>query len=551
MVSYNLEQIKTMVKEGKVDSTNFRDIMKSLANHSIDDDTVRNILNELASSENVPKEYRDLLEEVLVSELYTSKVEEGTTGADSTTSSEKSEVKEASVVPQNTTVVSEETSFETMDELEDRAYIIDDSGTPVFAAVASHYNNEVMMNDISKLAAIKGIKIIDSKVGNHEPALIAMELTHESKPYLDNLLLQLYGDEKNHLNVELTKDKETGKEMLVMNVDDKDLSSGEIERYSTNMLQQVNDIITNTDKNKDYEALMSPELRKIRDKFHGDEEDVAKDNDVEFVYSKDDGVNSYHIVADSKEEAKEVADQLGVSIKEDHGGGVFEIDDSKVADMDGSKIAKASTGVNYSDEVKKINDQGVSDLDIDYNNKNYSGFTKDEATTDIIEFLKESKQDYRAISQLEIKCIGNQRVVEMRDTNGYNDTVIIHDGKEFDDNVLPIIADTFSKDTEVSGSKVYEENGSVGYFAESSENTRLIINGSSETTINQVEDTVNKNKTQIEETKTNTNTKTYEKVLGTYPTNNSQDANTSLATLVVFILVMIFGIAIIYIIFGG
>ncbi len=549
MASYSLDEIRTMAKENKIDSNNFRDVMKNLANHSIDNVTVREILSELASSENIPKDYRDLLEEVLTSELSTSKVEEGTTGTDA---NGKTEVREATVVEPDTVVVSNASSAEPMDELEkDASYIIDDSGIPVFAAGASHNNTDAMMNDISKLAAIKGIKIIDSKVGNHEPALIAMELTPESKPYLDNLLLQLYGDEKNHLNVELTKDKETGKEMLVMNVDDKNLSSGEIEKYSTNMLQQVNSIITNTDKNKNYEALMSPELRKIRDKFHGDEVDVAKDSDVEFVYSRDDGVNFYHIVADSKEEAKEVADELGVSIKEDHGGGVFEIDDSKVADMDGSKIAKVSIGVNYSDEVKKVNDQGVSDLDIDYNNKNYTGFTKDETTTDIMEFLKNSKQDYRAISQLEIKCIGNQRVVEMRDTNGYNDTVVVHDGKSFDDTVLPKIADTFSKDTEVSGGKVYEENGTVGYFAESSENTRLIINGSSQATINQVEDTVAKNKTQVEETKTNTNTKTYEKVLGAYPTNNSQSANTSLATLVVFILVMIFGIAVIYIIFGG
>lgn len=543
---YDLEQIKTMIKEEKVDSSNFKNIIKSLANHSFDDEGVLFILNGLSHNQNIPENYRNLLKDVLNSELVMNKEEKVDNNF---TFNEIQENDDVVIVEQNQE--NKEKSMEdVLEDTDNLSYTIDNSSMPVFAI--SDYNNEAKMNEIHKLAASKGIKIVDSKVGEHEPVSIALELTPESKPYLDNLLLNLYSDDKNHSNIELKKDNETGKEMLVMSVDGKSLSGDEIKKYGDNLLYQVNNIINNTDKDKDYEALMSPKLRSIKDKFHGDEKNIMKDNDVEFVYSNDEGVNSYHIVADSKEEAKEVADLLDVSIKEDHGGGIFEIDDSKIADIEGTKIAKESKGVNYSNRVKEINDeQGISDLDINYNNKHYLGFNNDDSTNKIFDFIEESKDDYRIISQIEIKNVGSQRIIEMRNANGYNDTVVIHDGKNFDDDVLPKIADSFSKDSEVSGCKTYEENGSVGYFAESDNNTRLIVSDSNEETISKLDETITKNKEQDEMNKSNTNVKTYERKLGAYTSNNSQSANTSFASLLAFCLVMILGLSIIYIIFGG
>lgn len=599
MAKYTLDEMSVMAKERRIDSSNLHDVMESLADYNIDNDTVRYILEELSMSENIPEAYRDWIDDVLdnydelvssgniseadvknmdVAEVVMedapkitpesasesvipedSSSEESGTTSDSSTNTEETVVEpEIFVAPtveeeiEELGVENSQDEFIDVTPVEDftEAYILDDPDASVFAAGATSLNNDVMLETISALAVTKGIKIIESKAGVHEPALIAMELTNESKPYLDNLLLQLYGDEKNHLNIELTKDKETGKEMLVLAVDDRNLSAGEIQRYSAEMLTKVNEIIETTDKDKDYEALMSPELRKIRDRFHSDEVDVTKDKDVEFVYSSEGGVNSYHIVAESEQEAKTVADELGVEIKENHGGGVFEIDDRNIGDMDNSKIAKVSTGVNYSDEVKTIDkEQGLSDLNVDYNNEHYSGFMKDEGTDEIMNFLQESKEDYRAISQLGISNYGNQRIVEMRDTNGYNNTVVVHDGANFDSVVLPQIADTYSKGAEVNGSRTYEEN-TVGYFADSSENTRLIITGSDEQTITNVEGTIAKNQVKSE-SKTNTNEKGYAKTLGSYPTGTKEAANTSFLTLLVFSLVMILGIVVIYIVFGG
>ena len=438
-------------------------------------------------------------------------------------------------------------------EVEATPYIIDGQ-TQVFSASAAYQENELKMEEVKKLALVKGINVISSKVNPHQPVGISMELTPESKPYLDNLLLQLYGDNKNHLKINLVKDSENGKEMLVMEVNDKDLSFTEAQKYGQEMLTSITEIIETTDKNKDYEALMPPELRDLRDKFHADEPDVIKNSDVEIVTSKEDGQTLYHIAADSREEAKVVAEELGVTIKEDHGGGVFEIDDRNIPDMENTKIGVASKDVNYTDEVKEVKEnEGLSDLNINYNNEYFYSETKESASAEIMDFLRESNEDERTMSRITVENYGDQRVVRMSDTNGFNDTVVINEGEGFDRFVLPAIASAFAKDNEVSGSKTYEESGAVGYFGENSKTTQLVIGGYDEQTIDNVEQQIEQSKVQENEIN-NYNSKAYGKVLGAYPTkgtNSREAANTSFASLLVFIIVVILGLAVVYVVFGG
>lgn len=438
-------------------------------------------------------------------------------------------------------------------ETEAVPYIINESAQ-VFGATSIYQENELKMEEVKKLALVKGINIISSKANPQEPVEISMELTPESKPYLDNLLLQLYGDNKNNLKMDLVKDSETGKEMLVMEVNDKDLSFTEVQKYGQEMLTSITEIIETTDKNKDYEALMSPELRELRDKFHADEPDIINDTNVEIVTSKEDGQSLYHIVTPSKEGTKVVAEELGVTIKEDHGGGIFEIDDRNIPDMVNTKIAIGSKDVNYTDEVKEVKEnEGLSDLDINYNNEHFYSDTKESGPAEIMDFLRESNEDERTISRITVETYGDQRVVKMCDTNGFNDTVVINEGEGFDRFVLPAIAGSFAKDTDVSGSKTYEESGTVGYFGENSKNTQLVINGYDEKTMDKVESQVESSKAQTNEM-TNTNSKAYGKVLGVYPTkvsNSKESANTSFLTLLVFILILVLGVMIVYVIYGG
>lgn len=515
---YTLEEVKQIVASGKVNTTNLTDIIASLKDVEYNED-IRQIFIGLSNNMNLPEELREKFREVV--ESYS--VIEG----------KKDEV--VLVEPMKETVKPYSNRPVGYREKDDSISL----------------ENDVVLGGLIASAATKGIKVLSSDPGLNNNGEISFELDNNSKPYLDNLLLTLH-DNKDDINVDMTRVQSTSQEKLTIKVDNPNLSQEELMQKSNEMFNKVNEIITTTDKDKDYESLMPPHLQALKDKFHNDDPNIP-DADFTIGYSRENGDVTYYIIADSKEEAIEIAELMGYEIKEDRGGNVFEIDDKDMS-LEGSKLDTESINVNEIDEVKET-ENGISDVPVDYNDKHYG----DEEYERIEKFISNTS-DPSTMSVIQIDApdnTPNQRIVTLASEDGTRETIIFNNGKDFDNYTLPKIANAYGQGTTIdseTATKTEYGNGKSSYDALSSDNTYLRVNNFSTDVINNVDNTLSTYKTtnSIEEN-SYTNSNSYAKKLGTYPTksNYNEAANTNFLALIIFILVLLIGVGIIYMMFGG
>lgn len=488
---YTLEEIKEMIKLGRINSSNIKDVLIALKNLGYSPE-IRNVLTELSNNPSVPEDIRNDVKEII------------------------NEVPKETIDPVEEIVKPIEEVVEPVEE-EKKEEIVPEVQQPVsnpvdIASKAGNtisLDNDFMLGTVASYAASRGVKVLSSNPGIVENGEISFELNYESKPYIDNLLLSLYG-EMDDVKVGMKKIASSGKEVLTLSVDNPELSQSEIRQRSNEMFAKVNEILQNTDKNKDYEEKMDPKLRALKDKFHNDDPNIPNE-DFEIGYSRKAGENTYYIIADSKQEAIEAAELMGYEIKEDRGGNVFEIKDENI-NMEGSKLDVASINVNEIDEVKDVDD-GLTDIDIDFNNKKF-------VTDDYMALENMTKNGSGEIRISTPTATSNQRVVEISNNNGESSTIVFNDGEAFDN-----YATKFDNSKTITDNNVY-----YSQETELESNQMNTVNG--------------------ETTEYQYSNKSYVKSLGTHPSmNNSQAANTNFWALIIFILVLIIGCGIIYLVF--
>lgn len=560
---YTKEEIKELVYSNSVDASNLNDILNSLLKYDFDNE-IREIFDKLADNPELPNSIRQNLERAV--EAYDQIVDAKGQREEEQEISQNQEQDTAQNDAQQTIeeVVKEE---QPNSELLEEVNVVEPEFKPVEIndnfyeeAVTGAYSNDdksslsndIILVGVTAYAVSKGINVISQNPGIFEYPELSLELDENSKPYIDNLLLTLY-DNKDDINVALTRISSSGKEVLTLKIDNPELSQSQLQEKGKQLFSNVEKILKETKEDKDYETNMPPELKALKDKFHNDDPKIPN-ADFKVGFSNSNGKSSYYLITDNKYEAKELAELMGYEIKRDRGGNVFEIDtgDKK---MEGTKLDKVTEEINEIDEVKDEKN-GISDVDINYNNKHFDN--GEENYGRITSFIEDNR-DPSTMSIVQVDIPGNnpnQRIVSLASSDGTRETVIFNNGEEFDD-TLPKIADVYGngENTSIDQNnivKVDYNNGKFGYDALSSDNTYLRMNNFSEQTIDNVNNTISKYVATEEKANTNQKDNNYVKTIGTYPTNNyKESANTSFLTLLVFILVVILGVMVIYVIYGG
>lgn len=444
-------------------------------------------------------------------------------------------------------------NFEPIDINED--FYIED--TPIYGGAFTDgdlipLTNEEALNNAVTYASSRNLKILSQDPGVLNYPEISIELTEESKPYIDNLLLSLH-ENKDDIDVSLTRVEATGKEMLTLKIDDPELSQYMLQQKGKEMFATVEKILRETNEEKDYEASMPDELKTLKDKFVNDDPKIP-DADFKVGFAISEGEPNYYLVANNKYEAIEISKSMGYEIKEDRGGNVFELDtDGKK--MEGNKLDQVTEDINMIDEVKDTRN-GISDVDIDYNNKHYDN--GEENYQKIEKFIEDNRDpSTMSVVQADVPTVNSdQRIVSLASSDGTRETIVFNNGEEFD-RALPKIVDTYGggENTTIAQENVTTVdygNGKAALDALSSDNTYLRLNNFDSKTVNDANNTISKY--VVTEDKINTSNmeknNSYVKTLGTY-TTNKEAANTSFLTLLVFILVLVLGIIVVYVIYGG
>lgn len=540
---YTKEEIKELLNSNSINASNLNNVLNSLLKYDFDND-IREIFNKLSNIPELPDSIRKNLERAVQAYDQIVAVREQNQEETLIAHDVQPTVVEANInEPEFKPVEINENFYDDAAMIANSSYSNDDR---------SSLSNDIVLAGVTAYAVSKGINVISQNPGIFEYPELSLELDENSKPYIDNLLLTLY-DNKEDVNVSLTRIESSGKEVLTLKVDNPELSQAQLQEKGKQLFSNVEKILKETKKEKDYEGNMPTELKALKDKFVNDDPKIP-DADFKVGFSNSDGKSSYYLIADNKYEAKELAELMGYEIKQERGGNVFEIDTADKK-MEGTKLDKVTEEINEIDEVKDPS-AGISDVDINYNNNHYDN--GEENYSRITSFIEDNR-DPSTMSIVQVDVPGNnpnQRIVSLASSDGIRETVVFNDGEEFD-NVLPKIADVYGsgENTSIDQNnivKVDYNNGKFGYDALSSDNTYLRMNNFDEPTVDNVNNTISKYVVTEEKTNTNQKDNNYVKTIGTYPTNNYKEAaNTSFLTLLVFILVVVLGVIVVYVIYGG
>jgi len=515
---YSLDEIKEMVYKGMVNVSNFNQIMSNLLDYDFNEE-IKNMFIYLSKNGNLPATIRINLKSVIDSYDEIKK------------ETKKENNQEYLFEDPVTTLLSNE-NISLLNNNEKKTL-----------------ENERSLKALTTTATNVGLKVVETSSGVKDKPSISFELNNDSKPYIDNLLINLYDNNEN-VNVEMEKIASTNQELLTISIDDSSLNLEQMQEKSKKLFTNINNIINSTDSKRDYEKDMPGHLKALKDKFVNDDPNIP-DKDFKVGYSNSNGGHSFYLITDNKQEAIELAELMGYSIKKDRGGNVFELD-TNGRNMEGTKLDKVTENINDIDEVKDTRN-GISDLDIDYNNRHYQD--GDENYKKIENFINDNRDpSTMSVVQIEVpNATPSQRVVTLASTDGTRETIIFNDGKDFDGFTLPKIANAYGNGTSIDTSnatKTEYGNGKAGYDALSSDNTYLRLYNFDSEVIGKVENTISKY-SAMKDINANTKENAYTKTLGTYPVSNKEAANTSFTTLIVFCLVMILGMVVIYIVFGG
>lgn len=296
-MKYNLELVKKYLDESDFEALN--NILYAIMNkgeHTLEDLT---ILEFLSDDPRIDKESAQVVKEYsnkVVEELKEKQILEAEEIKKEAVEEEKK--KEEVVTP----LVEEPNKLEKVEPITNNSKPISEED-----AKRNKYEEEYKAYLSSKFI-LYGLTIKELSFDKSEPH-ITFDNTKEAKNVIDNLMLNLYQNAKDipNLGFDLTKLWTTGEEFFTVS-----LASGQPLNNNSimNMFQNVEKIVDNTEKDKNYEELLPSNLQNMKALYSGHTPDVPNEN-FRIGYVNVNGEDNFYVVSSSKEKSIRLTEEMG------------------------------------------------------------------------------------------------------------------------------------------------------------------------------------------------------------------------------------------------
>lgn len=296
-MKYNLELVKKYLDESDFEALN--NILYAIMNkgkHTLED---LSILEFLSDDPRINKESAQVVKEYsnkVVEELKEKQILEVEEIKEEAVEEEKK--KEAVVTP----LVEEPNKLEKVEPITNNSKPISEED-----AKRNKYEEEYKAYLSSKFI-LYGLTIKELSFDKSEPH-ITFDNTKEAKNVIDNLMLNLYQNAKDipNLGFDLTKLWTTGEEFFTVS-----LASGQPLNNNSimNMFQNVEKIVDNTEKDKNYEELLPSNLQNMKALYSGHTPDVPNEN-FRIGYVNVNGKDNFYVVSSSKEKSIRLTEEMG------------------------------------------------------------------------------------------------------------------------------------------------------------------------------------------------------------------------------------------------
>lgn len=296
-MKYNLELVKKYLDESDFEALN--NILYAIMNkgeHTLEDLT---ILEFLSDDPRINKESAQVVKEYsnkVVEELKEKQILEAEEIKEEAVEEEKK--KEGVVTP----LVEEPNKLEKVEPITNNSKPISEED-----AKRNKYEEEYKAYLSSKFI-LYGLTIKELSFDKSEPH-ITFDNTKEAKNVIDNLMLNLYQNAKDipNLGFDLTKLWTTGEEFFTVS-----LASGQPLNNNSimDMFQNVEKIVDNTEKDKNYEELLPSNLQNMKALYSGHTPDVPNEN-FRIGYVNVNGEDNFYVVSSSKEKSIRLTEEMG------------------------------------------------------------------------------------------------------------------------------------------------------------------------------------------------------------------------------------------------
>lgn len=296
-MKYNLELVKKYLNESDFEALN--NILYAIMNsdeHTLED---LSILEFLSDDPRIDKESAQVVKEYsnkVVEELKEKQILETEEIKEEAIEEEKK--KEEVVTP----LVEEPNKLDEVEPITNNSKPISEED-----AKRNKYEEEYKAYLSSKFI-LYGLTIKELSFDKSEPH-ITFDNTKEAKNVIDNLMLNLYQNAKDipNLGFDLTKLWTTGEEFFTVS-----LASGQLLNNNSimDMFQNVEKIVDNTEKDKNYEELLPSNLQNMKALYSGHTPDVPNEN-FRIGYVNVNGEDNFYVVSSSKEKSIRLTEEMG------------------------------------------------------------------------------------------------------------------------------------------------------------------------------------------------------------------------------------------------
>lgn len=287
-MKYNLELVKKYLDESDFEALN--NILYAIMNkgeHTLEDLTILEFLSDdpriNKESAQVVKEYSNKVVEELKEKQILKTEEKKPEEVVTPLVEEPNKLEEVEPITNNSKPISEEEAKRNKYEEEYKAYL-------------------------SSKFILYGLTIKELSFDKSEPH-ITFDNTKEAKNVIDNLMLNLYQNAKDipNLGFDLTKLWTTGEEFFTVS-----LASGQPLNNNSimDMFQNVEKIVDNTEKDKNYEELLPSNLQNMKALYSGHMPDVPNEN-FRIGYVNVNGEDNFYVVSSSKEKSIRLTEEMG------------------------------------------------------------------------------------------------------------------------------------------------------------------------------------------------------------------------------------------------
>lgn len=287
-MKYNLELVKKYLDESDFEALN--NILYAIMNkgeHTLEDLSILEFLSDdpriNKESAQVVKEYSNKVVEELKEKQILKTEEKKPEEVVTPLVEEPNKLEEVEPITNNSKPISEEDAKRNKYEEEYKAYL-------------------------SSKFILYGLTIKELSFDKSEPH-ITFDNTKEAKNVIDNLMLNLYQNAKDipNLGFDLTKLWTTGEEFFTVS-----LASGQPLNNNSimNMFQNVEKIVDNTEKDKNYEELLPSNLQNMKALYSGHTPDVPNEN-FRIGYVNVNGEDNFYVVSSSKEKSIRLTEEMG------------------------------------------------------------------------------------------------------------------------------------------------------------------------------------------------------------------------------------------------